>query len=105
MSKESPRVPTRPLSDPLGDADTVAGDPLQPRELELADLDPRYSDQGRLGRGGMGEVRLCQDLRIGRDVALKVIREDRAEHERAQTRFFMEARVQGQLQHHLNYKC
>ena len=100
MSKESPRVPTRPWIDALGAADTLAGDPTLPAPpIGPAELDARYRDQGRLGRGGMGEVRLCQDIRIGRDVALKVIRDDRAEHERARTRFFTEARVQGQLEH------
>lgn len=47
----------------------------------------------------MGEVRLCHDTRIGRDVALKVIRDERATTPQARTRFFKEARVQGQLEH------
>src|SRR5262249_15422072 len=31
----------------------------------------RYEERGPLGKGSMGEVVLCRDARIGRDVALK----------------------------------
>ncbi len=62
-------------------------------------MSERYEDDGPLGRGGMGEVRLCRDTRIGRRIALKVIREQRRDDPRAQARFFREARVQGQLEH------
>src|SRR5947207_3243449 len=31
----------------------------------------RYLEMELLGRGGMGEVHLCTDVRIGRDVAMK----------------------------------
>jgi serine/threonine-protein kinase len=60
----------------------------------------RYQQRRVLGRGGMGEVRLCHDLTVGRDVAMKVIRARSAEA-RAQVRrrFVREARVQGQLEH------
>lgn len=108
MTKESPRVPVspsdlaetgRPSMEP-GQADTLEGGESPPvSPSERGDLDARYQDRGRLGRGGMGEVRLCQDLRIGRDVALKVIRDERAAKPQARARFFKEARVQGQLEH------
>ena len=85
---------------PLGGADTVAGDAVVPAApLAFGELHARYQDQGRLGRGGMGEVRLCRDVRIGRDVALKVIRDERASQERARARFSREVWVQGQLEH------
>ena len=57
----------------------------------------RYADKGLLGQGGMGEVRLVRDERIGRDVALKVIRGMASEA--VVERFVREARVQAQLEH------
>lgn len=108
MSKESPRVPAPPADtetagasmNPLGGADTVAGGTNEPvAPPDSSGPDERYQDQGRLGRGGMGEVRLCKDMRIGREVALKVIRDERAGQAQARTRFLKEVRVQGQLEH------
>ena len=59
----------------------------------------RYEIRDRLGEGGMGEVYLCADHRIGRDIAMKVIRAERGGQLDARTRFVREARVQGQLEH------
>jgi serine/threonine-protein kinase len=59
----------------------------------------RYDIREILGTGGMGEVRLCRDETIGRDVALKTLHEDRAASGPAQRRFLREVRVQGQLEH------
>jgi hypothetical protein len=60
----------------------------------------RYEVRRVLGVGGMGEVRLCGDAWIGRDVAMKVARAG-AGGSSAETRgrFLREARVQGQLEH------
>ncbi len=66
--------------------------------LDDADAD-RYRRDKPLGRGGMGEVLLADDLRIGRQVAVKTLR-DRARGDAGATaRFLREARVQGQLEH------
>ncbi|MDB4992576.1 MAG: Protein kinase, partial [Myxococcaceae bacterium] len=67
---------------------------------EMLSFAARYDAHHLLGRGGMGEVRLHRDARIGRDVAMKVIRADQA-HQASirRTRFLREARVQGQLEH------
>jgi serine/threonine-protein kinase len=59
----------------------------------------RYVPQGVLGEGGMGVVGLCKDVRIGRDVAMKLLRKEKKPSPDAQMRFEREARVQGQLEH------
>ena len=58
----------------------------------------RYVVRKTLGVGGMGEVRLCHDELIGRDIALKVMLPENANAD-SSTRFVREARVQGQLEH------
>ena len=67
--------------------------------LDEPDFDARYQLGEVLGRGGMGEVRLGTDLRIGRTVAVKVIRPDSAKRPRLRARFLFEAKMQGQLEH------
>ncbi len=70
-----------------------------PRELGPANrFERRYAKRRTLGTGGMGEVVLFRDQTIGREVALKVIR-DQHPHSDARMRFLREARVQGQLEH------
>src|SRR5262245_34905603 len=44
-------------------------------KIDSANTD-RYSAQAVLGQGGMGEVLLAKDTRIGREVAMKMIRTD-----------------------------
>src|SRR5258705_12162209 len=59
---------------------------------------PGYVASSLLGRGGMGEVVLARDARIGRDVAVKRLREDMSS-ELAVGRFLREARIQARLEH------
>ena len=59
----------------------------------------RYIPQGVLGEGGMGLIGLCKDVRIGREVAMKMLRKEAAKSDDARMRFEREARVQGQLEH------
>jgi serine/threonine-protein kinase len=58
----------------------------------------RYELGPLLGVGGMGEVHLFRDARIGRAVARKTLRTGTTSS-RAVARFLREARVQGQLEH------
>ena len=64
-------------------------------------FDERYSRGELLGAGGAGEIFVLADSWIGRDVALKVLREvpEEGETSPAAERFFREARLQGQLEH------
>jgi serine/threonine-protein kinase len=66
--------------------------------LSVRAFEERYEILEVLGAGGMGEVRLCRDRVIGREVAMKTIRSSRADSPR-RWRFVREARVQGQLEH------
>jgi serine/threonine-protein kinase len=60
---------------------------------------PRYDLVSTLGAGGMGEVALCRDGVIGREVAMKFARVEGGMDRRARARFLREARVQGRLEH------
>ena len=59
--------------------------------------DPGYQLGDVIGRGGMGEVLVAQDLRIGREVAVKRIRGRPSPD--AIDRFLREARIQARLDH------
>ena len=59
----------------------------------------RYRLDGLLGRGGMGEVRLGHDERLGRPVAVKLLHHSMAADEGARRRFEDEARAAAQLVH------
>jgi serine/threonine-protein kinase len=59
----------------------------------------RYRLDRPLGRGGMGEVWAASDLRLGRRVAVKVLRADLARLDEPRRRFETEARSAAQLVH------
>ena len=81
-----------------------SGESVPPRvEAGGADLGgtagaSRYVRGSVIGAGGMGEVRLHTDRRIGRRVAKKTLHAT-LDSSTARTRFLREARVQGQLEH------
>ncbi|MEM7307881.1 MAG: serine/threonine-protein kinase [Planctomycetota bacterium] len=59
----------------------------------------KYELFEELGRGGLGVVRRGFDRDLGREVALKFLREPYVDHPEALRRFLEEAQVGGQLQH------
>ena len=58
-----------------------------------------YEVRARIGRGGMGEVYLARDTRLGRPVALKVLPERFALDERFRERLLRESRLAASLDH------
>ena len=59
----------------------------------------RYRVDGEIARGGMGSVLKGRDPDLGRDVALKVLRDDLRDDAGMVRRFVEEAQIGGQLQH------
>ena len=62
-------------------------------------IDGRYRIDDRVGGGGMGEVYRAQQLSMGREVAVKVLRRRFAEDEEATRRFLHEVQVVSRLTH------
>ncbi|MEZ0163212.1 Stk1 family PASTA domain-containing Ser/Thr kinase [Kineococcus sp. LSe6-4] len=62
-------------------------------------LGGRYEVGNLLGRGGMAEVHVAQDTRLGRTVAVKLLRSDLARDPSFQARFRREAQAAAGLNH------
>lgn len=58
-----------------------------------------YRILAQLGSGGMGEVYRCEDLMLGREVAIKFMNVRMLSGEVAQRRFFIEAQAAARLDH------
>src|SRR5262245_13529294 len=58
-----------------------------------------YQIEGLLGTGGMGEVYLARDTRLGRSVVAKVLPEVFAQDQERVARFEREAKLLGSLNH------
>ena len=71
----------------------------QQGELTIGQSLGSYIIISRLGEGGMAEVYLARDTRLGRSVALKTLHPDIAGDESAMRRFRQEARAVSALNH------
>ena len=63
------------------------------------DFDEQYEDLAIIDTGGMGEVRRVRERRLGRTLAMKIIRADLVEDRTAHARFAEEARTTAWLEH------
>jgi eukaryotic-like serine/threonine-protein kinase len=66
---------------------------------QIETVGDRYRLGERLGHGGMGEVFAAHDLRLDREVALKLLRADLAEQDGMRERVVAEARLAARLSH------
>ncbi|MDB4621628.1 SUMF1/EgtB/PvdO family nonheme iron enzyme [Rubripirellula sp.] len=80
-----------------GDADSI--DEALDDDMEIVDLAARYTTDGVLGKGGMGEVLLATDTRLNRKVAIKRILGSGARSKTAVSRFLTEAQSIAALNH------
>ena len=78
---------------------SAAPAPVDPTAASLDGAADRYELHRELGRGSMGEVHLCRDAWIGREVAMKVLLPAHRPDPQLRARFLREACVQGQLEH------
>ena len=65
----------------------------------VSDAQGKFDLHGLLGQGGMGSVFIAQDRRLGRVVALKVLRSEYGRDADLLRRFALEAQVGAQLEH------
>ena len=75
----------------------TSGDPLRDRLAEA--LAPAYTVEAELGRGGMSVVYRARDVRLRRDVAIKVLPPELAFVANVRERFMREAQTAAQLAH------
>jgi Tol biopolymer transport system component/predicted Ser/Thr protein kinase len=81
------------------DVREMLADVPSPPVMEPGTRIEQYEVVGLIGRGGMGEVYRARDLRLQRDVALKVLPHAFARDEDRRARFRREARVLAMLSH------
>ena len=88
----------------IPDSDEVRGEPAVlpesggPLPAALASIGDRYAVEREIGHGGMGRVFAARDLKLGRQVAIKLLRPG-AHREEQLRRFEQEARAAGSLDH------
>jgi serine/threonine-protein kinase len=90
---------TKSLGDQATFGDAGGNDEPFDDDMEVVDLSARYTTEGTLGKGGMGEVLLATDTRLERKVAIKRILGEGARSRTAVRRFLTEAKSIAKLNH------
>src|SRR4051812_6891290 len=103
-SVESPRAKPTPPASPARQPSQPSSRPANRRRSEAPDKDVgevlgSYRLVELLGKGGMGYVYRAEHTRLGREVALKLLRGDYASRRDAVSRFFQEARTVNRVRH------
>jgi serine/threonine protein kinase len=103
-SIESPRGKTTPPAAPARQPSRPSSRPASRRrseapDKELGEVLGSYRLVELLGKGGMGYVYRAEHTRLGREVALKLLRGDYASRRDAVSRFFQEARTVNRVRH------
>jgi serine/threonine-protein kinase len=80
-------------------SDTLDDAPSSGRAHSQAESRQHYTVSRLHAQGGIGEVWLAHDGELGREVALKGLRPERADNPVVVARFLEEARITGQLEH------
>jgi serine/threonine-protein kinase len=78
------------------------GGELVPRRSEgdeFVPADEKYEVEGRIGRGGMGDVLLVADRDLRRQIAMKVLRPEITDSAEHRLKFVAEAQATSQLEH------
>jgi serine/threonine protein kinase len=84
---------------PLSTGSTAAWEAIKSAEPTPGDVLGQYRIVERIGRGGMGVIFKAEHVRLGRQVALKVLRSGLIKRTDAVQRFFTEARAVNEIGH------
>ena len=91
-------IESPPVELPTTDLSSTTLDSSQSEPIRSQEIGP-YKVISHIGRGGMGEVYLAQDARLGRRVALKLLRAELTRNKDRLRRFQQEARAASALNH------
>lgn len=94
-----PRLAAAAWADATPSSGPHASAPAGDGSIAVGTTVAHYDVVGRLGAGGMGEVYLARDRKLGRLVALKTLPRALADHPRRLERFELEARAASALNH------
>jgi len=96
LRRQAAGTPRNVMVSPAADAATG----VLPVSIDVGvTVDGKYRIDALIGRGGMGAVYRARDVRLDRDVAVKVVRGDLVSSAEARERFKREAQLAARLQH------